>query len=91
MAWTVEVSDFAERQLRKLDRTVQKRLLDWLDDRLEGCKNPRHFGEALKGDLAGLWRYRVGDYRIICEIQEARLVVLALAVGHRREVYTRGK
>ena len=91
MAWTVEVSDFAERQLRKLDRTVQKRLLDWLDDRIEGCKNPRHFGEALKGDLAGLWRYRVGDYRIICEIQGARLVVLALAVGHRREIYTRGK
>lgn len=91
MAWTVEVSDFAEHQLRKLDRTVQKRLLDWLDDRLEGCKNPRHFGEALKGDLAGLWRYRVGDYRIICEIQDARLVVLALAVGHRREIYTRHK
>lgn len=89
MAWTVEVSDFAERQLRKLDRTVQKRLLDWLDDRLEGCKNPRHFGEPLKGNLAGLWRYRVGDYRIICEIQEARLVVLALAVGHRRELYLR--
>lgn len=91
MAWTVEVSDFAERQLRKLDRTVQKRLLDWLDDRLEGCKNPRHFGEPLKGNLAGLWRYRVGDYRIICEIQEARLVVLALAVGHRRELYLRRK
>lgn len=91
MAWTVEVSDFAERQLRKLDRTAQKRLLDWLDDRLEGCKNPRHFGEALKGDLAGLWRYRVGDYRIICEIQDGRFIVLALAIGHRREVYPRGK
>ena len=90
MAWTVEVSDVAERQLRKLDRPVQKRLLDWLDDRIEGGKNPRHFGEPLKGDLAGLWRYRVGDYRIICEIRDERLVVLALAVGHRREVYTRG-
>ena len=89
MAWTVEVSDFAERQLRKLDRPVQKRLLDWLDDRIEGCKNPRHFGEPLKADLSGLWRYRVGDYRIICEIQDDRLVVLALAVGHRREVYDR--
>ena len=90
MAWTVEVSDVAERQLRKLDRPVQKRLLDWLDDRIEGCKNPRHFGEPLKGDVAGLWRYRVGDYRIICEIRDERLVVLALAVGHRREVYSRG-
>lgn len=87
MAWTVEVSDFAERQLRKLDRPVQKRLLDWLDDRIEGCKNPRHFGEPLRGDLAGLWRYRVGNYRIICEIRDEKLVVLALAIGHRREVY----
>ena len=87
MAWTVEVSDFAEKQLRKLDRPVQKRLIDWLDDRIEGCKNPRHFGEPLRGDLAGLWRYRVGDFRIICEIQEQRMIVLALAVGHRRKVY----
>ncbi|MEW6218337.1 MAG: type II toxin-antitoxin system RelE/ParE family toxin [Thermodesulfobacteriota bacterium] len=89
MAWTVEISSFAEKQLRKLDHPVQQRLLDWLDDRIEGCKNPRHFGEPLRGDLAGLWRYRVGDFRIICEIQEERLVVLALAVGHRREIYHR--
>jgi len=89
LAWTVEVSDFAEKQLRKIDRSVQKRLLDWLDDRIEGCKNPRHFGEPLRGDLCGLWRYRVGDYRIICEIQDERLVVMALSVGHRRQIYTR--
>ena len=87
MAWTVEVSDFAERQLRKLDRPVQKRLVDWLYDRLEGCKDPRHFGEPLKGELDGLWRYRVGDYRILCEIRDNRLIVLVLAVGHRREIY----
>jgi mRNA interferase RelE/StbE len=91
LAWTVEVSDIAEKQLRRLDRPTQKRLLDWLDDRIEGCKNPRHFGEPLRGDMAGLWRYRVGDYRIICEIQEQQLVVLALAVGHRREIYLRRK
>ena len=91
MAWTVEVSDIAEKQLRKLDRPIQKRLLDWLDDRIEGCKNPRHFGEPLRGDMAGLWRYRVGDYRIICEIEEQQLVILALAVGHRREIYLRRK
>ena len=89
MAWTVEVSTFAEKQFRKLDRQVQKRLLDWLDDRIEGCKNPRHFGEPLRGDLAGLWRYRVGEYRIICEIKDNCLVVLALAVGHRSKIYLR--
>ena len=87
MAWTVEVSNYAEKQLRKLDKPIQKRLLDWLDDRIEGCKNPRHFGEPLRGELAGLWRYRIGDYRVICEIQDQQLVVLALAVGHRREIY----
>ena len=91
MGWTVEVSSFAEKQLRKLDWPIQKRLIDWLEDRIEGCKNPRHFGEPLRGEMAGLWRYRVGDYRIICEIQDQQLVVLALAVGHRREIYLRRK
>jgi len=89
LAWTVEIADTAERQLRKLDRLVRARILDWLDDRIEECKNPRHFGEPLKGGRAGLWRYRVGDYRVICEIRDTRLVVLALSVGHRREVYRR--
>lgn len=89
MAWTVEIADFAERQLRKLDRPVRDRILDYLHERIEGCKNPRHFGEPLKGGMAGLWRYRVGDFRIICELRDDVLVVLALAVGHRREVYRR--
>ena len=90
MAWTVRISNIAERQLRKLDPPVQKRILDWLDDRIEGCKNPRHFGEQLKGDYAGLWRYRVGDYRILCEIQDEKIVVLVLTIGHRRQIYKRG-
>ena len=89
MAWTVEISPFAQKQLAKLDRPVAARILDWLDDRIEGCKNPRHFGETLSGDLAGLWRYRIGDFRVICEIHDARLVVLALSIGHRRDIYRR--
>lgn len=89
MAWTVSVGNTAERQLRKLDRSVQRRILDWLDDRIEGCKNPRHFGEPLKGNHAGLWRYRVGDYRILCDIRDGEIVVLVLAVGHRRQIYNR--
>lgn len=87
MAWTVEISPFAQKQLAKLDRPVAARIVDWLDDRIEGGKNPRHFGEALTGDLAGLWRYRVGDFRVGCEIHDARLVVLALSIGHRRDNY----
>ena len=89
MAWTVSISNIAERQLRKLDRPVQKRILDWLNDRIEGCKNPRHFGEPLKGDHAGLWRYRVGGYRILCEIQDQKIVVLVLTIGHGRQIYKR--
>jgi mRNA interferase RelE/StbE len=87
LAWKVEIAPFAQKQLGKLDKPVARRILGWLDDRIEGCKDPRHFGEPLKGDLAGLWRYRVGDFRIVCEIQDDRLVVLALSVGHRREIY----
>ena len=89
MGWTVEITEFAERQLKKLDQQVRNRILDYLHERIEGCKNPRHFGEPLKGGRAGLWRYRVGDYRIICDLRDDILVVLALAVGHRREVYRR--
>ena len=89
MAWTVEVSDFAQRQLRKLEPQVRERILDYLEERIEGCKNPRHFGEPLKGGRAGLWRFRVGDYRIICELRDQALVALALAIGHRREIYRR--
>ncbi len=87
MAWTVEIDSFAEKQLHKLDRSVQKRLLDWISERIDGCKNPRHFGEPLRGNLAGLWRYRVGDYRIICEIQDEKLIVIAFAIGYRRKIY----
>lgn len=87
MAWTVEVSAFAQKQLGKLDKPVAKRIVDWLEDRIEGCKNPRHFGEPLSGEMAGLWRYRIGDFRVICEIRDQRLVVLALSIGHRREIY----
>lgn len=87
MVWTVEISAFAQKQLGKLDKPVAERILDWLNDRIEGCKNPRHFGESLKGELSGLWRYRIGDFRVICDVQEKRLVVLALSVGHRRDIY----
>jgi mRNA interferase RelE/StbE len=87
LAWTVEVGDLAEKQLRKLDAPVRDRILHYLTERIEGCKNPRHFGEPLKGNKAGWWRYRVGDYRIICQIQDQKVTVLVLAIGHRREIY----
>ena len=91
MAWTVEISDVAEQQIRKLDAPIQKRILDRLSDRIEGCKNPRHFGEPLKGGYSGFWRYRIGGYRIICDIQDEILIVLVLAIGHRPQIYKRGR
>ena len=87
MVWTVKISNIAEKQLRKLDRQTQKRILDYLDERIEGCKNPRHFGESLKANLSGFWRYRVGDYRVICKILDQEIIVLVLEIGHRRAVY----
>ena len=87
MAWKIEFSAVVRKQLHTLDRPVQKKIVDYLKDRIEGCKSPRHFGEALSANRVGLWRYRVGDYRIICEIQEEKVVVLVLAIGHRREIY----
>lgn len=87
MGWTVKISEIAEKQLKKLNKDAKSRILDYLDDRLEGCKNPRHFGEPLKGNKSGFWRYRVGDFRIICEIKDDMLIVLALAIGHRRDIY----
>ncbi len=88
MAWTIRYTETALKQLRKVDRPTARRLLDFLDERVAAQADPRSQGKALHGaSLAGLWRYRVGDYRIICAIQDATLVVLVVQIGHRREVY----
>ncbi|MBF0352120.1 MAG: type II toxin-antitoxin system RelE/ParE family toxin [SAR324 cluster bacterium] len=87
MGWKIKIGTVAEKQIRKMDRSTQKRILDFLSERIEDCKNPRHFGEPLKGDKSGYWRYRIGDYRVLCEIFDEKLIVLVIAVGHRREVY----
>ena len=85
--WAVEFDDRARRELRKLPPDAQQSILRYLRERVAGSADPRAFGKALRMNLAGLWRYRVGDYRLICRIEEDRLVVLVLKVGHRREVY----
>lgn len=87
MAWTLEFSDTARKQLRKLDRRWSGEILDYLEKRIVRAGNPRQSGKALVGDKKGLWRYRVGDDRVICDIEDSRLVVLVAAVGHRRDVY----
>lgn len=88
MAWRVEVDAGARKDLEKLDKQIARRLIAFLRERVAQLEDPRSIGEALHGSKLGdFWRYRVGDYRIICDIQDQYLLVLALRVGHRREVY----
>ncbi len=87
MIWTIEYTRTAETQLRKLDRQIAKRILDYLDDKIAPLENPRIRGKALSGPLGELWRYRVGDYRLICEIQDNIMRILVVEAGHRREIY----
>jgi mRNA interferase RelE/StbE len=85
--WRVEFHRAAVRDLRKLGPDAESRILRYLRARIEGKADPRRFGHALTGDLKGLWRYRVDDYRIVAALEDARFVVLVVAIGHRREVY----
>ncbi|HEV2419201.1 MAG TPA: type II toxin-antitoxin system RelE/ParE family toxin [Terriglobia bacterium] len=88
MAWSVELAESAERELGKLDPQRRKRILKFLSERVATLNDPRSLGEALHGSRLGeFWKYRVGDYRLICKIKDARLVVLVLRVGHRKEIY----
>ena len=87
MVWAISVSDFAQKQIKKLDKATAKKITDYLKQRIVNQVNPRAFGKALLHDKTGLWRYRVDDYRIICKIENDNFVVLVLRVGHRKEVY----
>jgi mRNA interferase RelE/StbE len=87
LAWNIEYDPEALTDLKRLDRSVQKEILDYMEDRVSAAANPRDFGKALKGNKLGLWRYRVRDYRIVCELQEKRKTVLVVAVGHRSIIY----
>ena len=85
--WTIEIARTAEKQIKKLDRQAQESIVRFLRDRLQPSANPRQWGKPLQGDKGGLWRYRVGDYRLVCAIQDERITVLVLRVGHRKNVY----
>lgn len=87
MTWTVEWDDKARRELRKLNQSTQGDILRYFRERIMVDDDPRRFGKALKHELQGLWRYRIGDYRVVCQIQDEQLLVLALSVGHRRNIY----
>jgi mRNA interferase RelE/StbE len=85
--WRVEFNRDAARDMRKLGKPAQREILRYLRTRIATAEDPRRFGKPLFRDLKGLWRYRVGDYRIVAKIEDDRFVVLVVTVGHRREVY----
>jgi mRNA interferase RelE/StbE len=87
LVWTIDYADTAKGQLRKLDKQTARRIVDFMDERIAGLENPRSKGKALNGPLGGFWRYRVGDCRVICDIQNGALRVLVVQVGNRREIY----
>jgi mRNA interferase RelE/StbE len=85
--WRIEFDSEAARDLRKLGTEPQRLILRYLRQRIATAEDPRRFGRPLTGDLKGLWRYRIGDHRIVASIEDDRLVVLIVTVGHRRDVY----
>ncbi len=87
MTWSVEWDDRARRELRKLDPEAQREILRYFRERIAVDRDPRRFGKALTGEMMGLWRYRIRDYRAVCRIEDDRVVVLVLRVAHRKEVY----
>ncbi|MCD8156991.1 MAG: type II toxin-antitoxin system RelE/ParE family toxin [Clostridiales bacterium] len=87
MTYQVAATDRFDREFKKLDRYTQRMLKAWIEKNLSGCTDPRQHGKALKANRRGQWRYRIGDYRLICLIEDDELIILALSVGHRRDIY----
>ena len=86
MNYSVETTSRFDIEFKKLDRYTQRMIKAWIKKNLEGCTNPRQHGKGLTANRNGQWRYRIGDYRLICQIEDDRLIILALNIGHRREV-----
>lgn len=86
MHWTIELDANAAKAINKLDKPIRERIKRFLKA-LAINENPRSQGKALTGRYAGLWRYRIGDYRLICNIQDEKIIILVLAIGHRKDIY----
>ena len=89
--YKVELSVRFQREFKKLDKYTQKIIRSWINKNLEGTEEPRRHGKGLTANRSGQWRYRIGDYRLICRIDDNKLIILALSVGHRREAYEERK
>ncbi len=87
MTYSVETTTRFDKEFKKLDKYTRTMIKNWIIKNLVNCENPRSHGKGLSSNRAGQWRYRIGDYRLICDIQDDKLVILALSIGHRRDVY----
>lgn len=89
MSWALAYSERARRQLRKMDPGQRAIVLSWMDKNIDGCDDPRAHGKGLTANRSGQWRYRIGDYRVLCDIVDEKLTVLAIEIGHRSKLYER--
>jgi mRNA interferase RelE/StbE len=87
LVWNVELTKTAIKQIKKIDNKWQSSILDYLEDEIAVFDDPRSRGKSLSRDKKGLWRYRVGDYRILCQILDESLVIVAVMIGHRKDIY----
>lgn len=87
MKYQVEYLPQVYKTLEKMDRFTKRIIVDWIEKNLVDCENPRLYGKPLSANRAGQWRYRIGDYRVIAKIEDDKLIILVIAIGHRREVY----
>lgn len=87
MNYRIVFTDRAKKQLKKLDKYTSSLIIGWLEKNIEGTENPRVHGKGLVENKSGQWRYRIGNYRVICEIQDEEIIVLVLEIGHSREIY----
>ena len=87
MKYKVILSEKARKALKKLDKQTSSLIIGWIEKNLEGCENPRIHGKGLTSNKSGQWRYRIGDYRLVCEIYDEKITVLVLEVGHRKNIY----
>ena len=87
MVYKLEFSKRFDRQFSKLDKSTQRYIFNWLIKHLDNVENPRYSGKSLTGNKQGLWRYRIGNYRVITDISDANCVIIAVEVGHRKFIY----
>ena len=87
MKYRVVFTEKSKKQLSKLDKSVSALIIGWIEKNIEGCENPQIHGKGLLGNKSGQWRYRIGDYRVICQIRDEEVIILVLEVGHRKHIY----